>query len=344
MEYDMKRGFASDNNAGAHPAVLAALQDVNSGHMVGYGDDPITSKAVETIQSHFGAEAQVFFCYNGTGANILSLGALTRSYHSILCAETAHIQVDECGAPEKFTNCKVIPIPTQNGKLTPELLENHMHGFGFEHHSQPGIISITQTTELGTVYRPAEIQALADFAHEYCLKLHMDGARLSNAAAFLDLPLRALTTDCGVDVLSLGLTKNGGIFGEAVVFLNTSAPDDFKYFRKQAAQLHSKMRFISAQYNALLSNEVWLKNARHANSMAQLLYSEVAQLPGISITQPVESNGVFAIVPPHIIQPLMADFFFYMWDEHNHEVRWMTAFDTTEDDIHRFIARIKELL
>lgn len=340
----MKRGFASDNNAGAHPAVLAALQDANSGHMVGYGDDPITSEAIAIIKTYFGDTTDVFFCYNGTGANVLSLGALTRSYHSIICAQTAHIQVDECGAPEKFTSCKVIPVTTNNGKLTPALIKPQMHGFGFEHHSQPGIISITQTTELGTVYQPHEIRALADFAHQYGCKLHMDGARLSNAAAYLNLPLRAITTDCGVDVLSFGLTKNGGIFGEAVLFLQNHAPEDFRYFRKQAAQLHSKMRFISAQYNALLSNDLWLKNARHANEMAQLLSKEISAIPEITITQKVQSNGVFAIVPPHIIEPLMADFFFYMWDEQANEVRWMTAFDTTRDDIQRFVTRIKELL
>jgi len=340
----MKRGFASDNNAGAHPSVLTAIRKINSGHMIGYGDDPVTAEAIQLLKAAFGQQTEAFFCYNGTGANVLSLNAFTQSYHSIICAETAHINVDECGAPEKFTGCKVIAIPTQNGKITPKAIKPRLHGFGFEHHSQPGIITITQTTELGTVYRPQEIRELADFAHTYNMKLHMDGARLSNAAAFLDLPLQAITTDCGVDVLSFGLTKNGGIFGETVVFLNSQVPKDFKYFRKQSTQLHSKMRFISAQYCALLENDLWLKNAAHANEMAQILRNSLADIPGITITQPVESNGVFAIVPPHIIEPLMKDFFFYMWDEHRNEVRWMTSFDTTTKDIEDFVTRIKELL
>ena len=249
------RGFASDNNAGIHPALLEAIREANSGHVVAYGDDVYTRRAEITFREHFGQQAEVFFVLTGTGANVLSLASVTRSYHAIICAETAHIQVDECGAPEKFTGCKLISIPTPDGKLTVEKIAEHLHVFGIEHHVQPRVISISQPTEMGTVYTPAEIRALAELAQNSGLLLHMDGARLANAAVSLDLPFKAFTTDAGVDVLSFGGTKNGMLFGESVVFLNSAVAPDFKYLRKQSMQLASKMRFISAQFEAYLSTE-----------------------------------------------------------------------------------------
>ncbi len=340
----IKRGFASDNNAGAHPAVLQAMIEANAGHEIGYGDDYFTAQAVEVIKQHFGNEIEVFFVFTGTGANVLSLKNLTDSYHSIICAETSHINVDECGAPEKFTGCKLLPVETDNGKLTIEKIKKHLHGFGFEHHSQPKVISLTQASELGTVYTPSEIKILADYAHQNKLYLHMDGARLSNAAVSLGIGFKKFTADAGVDVLSFGLTKNGAINAEAVIFFDKELVKNFKYYRKQAMQLGSKMRFMAVQFAALLAGDIWKENAEHANKMAQLLASKISEIPEIKITQKVESNGVFAIVPPEIIPRLQAEFFFYMWDEHLSEVRWMTSFDTTEEDVEQFVELVKKLV
>lgn len=338
------RGFASDNNAGIHPEILAAMQAANTGHALAYGDDPYTQKAVEQFRAHFGEHVEVFLMFNGTGANTLGLKSITASYQAILCAETAHIYVDECGAPEKFTGCKLITIPTPNGKLTPDLVKPYLAGFGDQHHVQPKVISITQATEMGTVYRPEEIQAIADLAHHHGMWLHMDGARLCNAAAFLNLPLRALTSDVGVDLLSFGGTKNGMMLGEAVVFFHPEQAQTFRYVRKQGMQLASKMRFIAAQFLALLSNDLWLKNAQQANAMAQLLAEKLARIPEIELTQPVEANGVFARFPKAMIQPLQAQSFFYVWNQAQSEIRLMTSFDTTPDDIEAFIAHIEHVL
>src|SRR5216683_2141456 len=261
------RSFASDNNAGVHLEVLKAITAANQGHVVGYGDDPYTDSAVRQFKRHFGDDVEVFFVFNGTAANCLGLKALTNSYHAVICAEAAHIYVDECGAPEKFTGCKLIPISTRDGKLTVESVEHAYHGIGDQHHVQPRVISITQSTEVGTVYRPEEIQALARFAHDREMFLHMDGARISNAAASLGQTLRQATRDLGVDALSFGGTKNGLMGAEAVVFFDKKLSRNFHYLRKQGMQLASKMRFISAQLDTLLSNDLWLKNARHANRM-----------------------------------------------------------------------------
>jgi threonine aldolase len=338
------RGFASDNNSPVHPQILQAMEAVNEGHTIGYGDDKYTEEAIRKIKKEFGSTCQAFFVFNGTAANVLALKAITHSYHSILCGDTSHIHQDECGAAEKFTGCKTLYVPTQKGKVTIEELSKHLYGFGFEHHSQPRVVSITQTTEMGTVYTPQEIKEIADFAHENNLYLHMDGARLFNAAASLDLPLRAITSDCGVDVLSFGGTKNGAMFGEAIVFFKPELAENFKYYRKQGMQLGSKMRYISAQFDAFLTDELWRKNAEHANKMAQLLYEKVAKYPQIQVTQKVEANGVFAIVPPAIIPDLQKAYFFYMWDENTSEVRWMTSFDTQPEDIDNFVEILKELL
>ena len=340
----MKRGFASDNNSGIHPEILNAIGAANEGHAVGYGGDELTEKARKRFRQEFGDQTEVFFVFNGTGANVLGLSTLTHSFQSIICADTAHIQTDECGAPEKFTGCKLLPVENHNGKITPEGIRPHLHDFGFEHHSQPKIISISQATEFGTVYTPEEIKAITSLAHEFGLFVHMDGARIANAAVALDLPFRAFTVDAGIDVLSFGGTKNGMMMGEAVLFFNPELIENTKYLRKQSMQLYSKMRFVSAQFLAYFGNDLWKRNASHSNRMAQLLEQEVKKIPAIQITRKVEANGVFAIVPREIIPQLQEKYFFYMWDEHRSEVRWMTSFDTTEEDIYQFTALIKSLV
>ncbi len=340
----MKKGFASDNNSGVHSTILKAMEAANTGHVVGYGDDPFTQKAVKVFKDKFGKNTEVFFVFNGTGANVLSLSTVTQSFHSVICAETAHIQEDECGAPEKFTGCKLLPVEPVNGKLTPETIQHHLTGFDFEHHSQPRVISISQVTEMGTVYQPKEIKALANLAHANSMLLHMDGARIANAAISLNMDFREFTVDCGVDILSFGGTKNGMMMGEAVLFFNPKLTNNTKYIRKQSMQLYSKMRFVGAQFLAYFENDLWKETATHANKMAKLLESEVVKIPEIKITHSVNANGIFAIVPREIIEPLQERFFFYIWDDTKPEVRWMTSFDTTEEEIFEFAAMIKELL
>src|SRR5215468_6290680 len=338
------RSFASDNNAGIHPEILKAIAMVNQGHVVGYGADPYTAIMVNTFREHFGADAEIFPVFNGTGANCLSLEALTRSYHAVICAQSAHIYTDECGAPEKFTGCKLIPVPTPDGKLTVELIRHAYHGIGDEHHVQPKVISITQATEMGTVYRAEEVRAIANFAREHELYLHMDGARIANAAASVGQTLRQATRDLGVDVLSFGGTKNGIMGGEAVVFFRTDLAQDFLFRRKQSMQLASKMRFISAQLGALLTNDLWLTNAQHSNRMAKLLESEVRRIPEVKIVYHVEANGVFATVPREAIAKIRDRYFFYVWNEEESVVRWMCSFDTTEEDVHHFAEFVGEVI
>lgn len=340
----MKKGFASDNNSGVHPNIFKAMQAANTGHVVGYGDDPYTQNAIGIFKERFGNETEVFFVFNGTGANVLSLSTVTQSFNSVICAETAHIQEDECGAPEKFTGCKLIPVEPINGKVTPEAVLPHLKGFDFEHHSQPKVISISQVTEMGTIYQPGEIKALAELAHKHNMFLHMDGARIANAAVALNLDFKEFTVNCGVDILSFGGTKNGMMMGEAVLFFNPKLTAQTKYIRKQSMQLYSKMRFVGAQFLAYFENDLWKETATHANNMAKLLESEVSKIPEIKITQEVVANGIFTLVPPQIIKPLQDKFFFYVWDEINSEVRWMTSFDTTEEEIFSFVNLIKELL
>jgi threonine aldolase len=336
------RSFASDNNASIHPEILKAISNANQGHVVGYGDDPYTNSAVRKFQQHFGPDIDVFIVFNGTAANTLSLKALAESYHAVICAEEAHIYTDECGAPEKFTGCKLIPIPTTEGKLTVETVRRVYHGIGDEHHVQPRVISITQATETGTVYKPNEIQALARFAHERQMFLHMDGARIANAAASLRQSLRQATRDLGVDVLSFGGTKNGAMGAEAVVFFDRKLSEDFKYRRKQGMQLASKMRFISAQLDALLSNDLWLANAQHSNRMAKVLEKEVRKIPGLKIVYKVDANGVFVKIPRPAIAKLRKRYFFYVWNEEQSVVRWMCSFDTTEKDVREFTRFVAE--
>jgi len=330
------RSFASDNNATVHPEILRAISAANRGHAVGYGDDSYTDSAVRRCKEHFGADTEVFFVFNGTAANCLSLKALTESHHAVICTEAAHIYTDECGAPERFTGCKLIPVGTTDGKLSLEAARGAYRGIGDQHHVQPRVISITQATETGTVYKPSEIKALARFAHEREMFLHVDGARIANAAASLGQTLRQTTRDLGVDVLSFGGTKNGAMGAEAVVFFDRKLAHDFLYRRKQGMQLASKMRFVSVQFEALLTNDLWLRNARHANRMARLLEKEIRKIPQVRIVYPVEANGVFVKIPRRAIARLQKRYFFYVWNEEQSVVRWMCSFDTTEDDVKQF--------
>jgi threonine aldolase len=341
---NVQRGFASDNNAGVHPEILKELISINKGHTIGYGSDIYTEQAKKLFKEHLGNDTEVFFVFNGTAANVLGLSSVVRSWNSVITAFSAHLEQDECGAPEKFAGCKVLTVDTPDGKINVNMLEKHMHGFDFEHHSQPRIISITQATELGTVYSAGEISKISDFAHNNGMLLHMDGARIANAAVSLDLPFRSFTTDSGVDVLSFGGTKNGMMFGEAVCFLKPGLSNDFKYVRKQGMQLASKMRFISAQYIAYFKNDLWRRCAEHSNLMARLLYEKVRDIDGIRITQPVQSNGVFVIIPLHVAENLSKHYFFYPWNEKTSEYRWMTSWDTTEEDLENFVEILKKEL
>ncbi len=339
-----ERGFASDNNAGVHPEILKEIESVNKGHAIAYGSDYYTEQAKQLFKGIFGNEAETFFVFNGTAANVLGLSSITRSWNSIMTAFTAHIEQDECGAPEKFTGCKVLTVDTPDGKITVDMLEKHLHGVGFEHHSQPRVISITQASEMGTVYNRGEIVKLAEFAHENGMFLHMDGARIANASVSLDLAFREFTTDSGVDVLSFGGTKNGMMYGEAIIFLKSGLSEDFKYIRKQGMQLSSKMRFIAAQYIAYFRNDLWKRCASHSNAMARLLAKEIESIGKINISQPVQSNGVFAVIPKDVAERVSGKYFFYPWNENISEYRLMTSWDTTEEDIYDFVSLLKEEL
>jgi len=336
-------GFASDNYAGIHPEVFAAMAAVNSGPLPAYGADPVTAEAVGLFREHFGSAAEVFFALNGTGANVLGLQSMLHPFESVICAESAHINVDECGAPERFLGSKLVLVPTEHGKLTPESVERVALGTGDQHHVQPRVISIAQSTELGTVYSVDEVRALADWAHERSMLLHVDGARLSNAAVSLGVGLGELTTAAGVDVLSYGGTKNGAMGAEAVVVLRPELAVFLPFIRKQGMQLASKMRFVSAQFVALLTDDLWQRNAAHSNAMAQRLLAGVSAVPGVTVVHPVQSNAVFAGVPAEVTAALQLDYPFYVWDESANLVRWMTSFDTTPEDVDAFVARLREL-
>ena len=338
------RSFASDNNAVVHAEALAAIQRANEGHVVGYGDDPYTESAVAKFRQHFGHDVAVFFVFNGTAANVLSLQAMTRPHHAVLCPELSHIYTDECGAPEKFTGCKLIPLQAPMGKLTVETVAHAYHGIGDQHHVQPRVISITQATEMGTVYTAAEIEALAGYAHEREMFLHVDGARIANAVAAQGLTLRKATRDLGVDVLSFGGTKNGLMGAEAVVFLRPDLAREFLYVRKQGMQLASKMRYIAVQMEALLTNDLWRRNAEQANRMARLLEQEVQKIPRVKIVYRVEANGVFAQIPRDAIREIQERYFFYVWSEEESVVRWMCSFDTTEEDVRKFAEFVGEVV
>ena len=315
------RGFGSDNNAGIHPDILKEIISSNTGHVTGYGTDVYTEQAINIFKEALGSSTETFFVFTGTAANVLGLSGIMRSWNSVITASTAHLEGDECGAPEKFIGCKVLVVDTPDGKITPDLIEKHIHGIDFEHHSQPNVISITQATEMGTVYTTAEISAIAGFAHSKGMLLHMDGARIANAAVALNLPFKAFTTDAGVDVLSFGGTKNGMMFGESICFLKPGLSKDFKYIRKQGMQLASKMRFISAQYIGYFRNDLWKRCASNSNAMAGMLADQLKLIPEVTVTQEVQSNGVFVIMPADIAEKMRSHYFFYPWDEKRSEWR-----------------------
>nr|WP_321520458.1 low specificity L-threonine aldolase [uncultured Macellibacteroides sp.] len=337
------RSFASDNNSGVHPLVMDAVIKANENHAVGYGDDPWTAAAVTKIKEIFGEKASPFFVFNGTGANSVALQAVTRSFNSILCAETAHINVDECGAPGRMTGCAIVTIPTPDGKLTPELIKPHLHNFGVCHHSQPKVVYISQVTELGTVYTIEEVKAIADLLHAHNMYLHMDGARLANACAFLNCSMKQVTVDAGVDVLSFGGTKNGMMMGEAVVAFSPDIAENLMYFRKQSAQLASKLRYLSAQFIPYLENNLWLENAMRANLAATKLADIMKQYPQICFTQKIESNALFFTIPTEALRKLQEEYFFYMWNEEQNEARLVTSWDTTGEDIAGFEESLKTI-
>ena len=340
----MKRGFGSDNHSGISPEIMEAIASANVDHALAYGDDEYCERAVQLLRQEFGTQAGVYFVFNGTGANVLNIDAMCRSHHAVVCAETAHINVDECGAPQRIVGCRLLTVPTPDGKLTPELVKTQLHGFGFEHHSQPRAISITQPTELGTLYSLDEIRALADLAHSHDMYLHMDGARLANAAVALGCTFRQMTTDLGVDCLSFGGTKNGMMIGESAIILNPALDVELKYRRKQMGQLSSKMRFMAAQFEAYLSTGVWRRNAEHSNRMAQLLCQSLREVPQAKVVYPVQANSVFVQLPNKVWNALLDDYFFYLWDEATDVVRWMCSFDTTEEDIHNLVQALKKRL
>jgi threonine aldolase len=337
------RNFASDNYATALPEALEAIAAANHGPAVSYGADEWTARLQDRVREHFGSDAAAFPVFNGTGANVTGLRAILKPWEGVICSENAHLNVDEGAAPEVLGGIKLLTIPTPDGKLTPELIERRLVRIGDEHASQPGVVSVTQSTELGTLYTPAELAAIGELAHAHGMLFHVDGSRLANAAASLDVPLRAIATDVGADVVSFGGTKVGLVLGEAVIVLCADLADPLRYLRKQSMQLASKMRFISAQLDVLLTGDLWRRAAGHANAMARRLAEAVEGVDGVTLTQAVQANGVFAILPEGAAERLQEDFHFYFWDEHTREVRWMCAWDTRAEDVDAFAAAVREL-
>jgi threonine aldolase len=338
------RSFASDNAAGVDPAVMDALVAANVDHALAYGSDPWTARATASFRELFGAPVEVCFVWGGTGANVVSLQSLVAPWDAVVCTASAHIAVDECGAPERFTGAKLLSVPAVDGKLRPEHVVESQVGRGDEHHSQATVVSITQSTECGTLYTPAEIAAIAEVAHGHGMKVHLDGARIANAVAALGCDVREMTIGAGVDVVSFGGTKNGMMYGEAVVFLDPALGVNARFIRKQATQLPSKMRFVAAQFEAQLAGGRWIANATHANAMAVRLAEAVRDIPGVELTREPVVNSVFARLPADAIGRLQARSFFWVWDDATSEVRWMTAFDTTDDDIAHFAAILRDEL
>lgn len=340
----MKRGFGSDNHSGISPEAIEAIQKANTEHALAYGDDEYTQNTEQLFREHFGEQAKAYLVFNGTGANILCIDAMCRSHHAVICADTAHINVDECGAPQRMVGSKLLTLATPDGKLTPDLVREQLHGFGFQHHAQPRAISVTQPTELGTLYTINELKALVATAHGHGLYFHIDGARLANAAVALGCTLGEMTTDIGVDCISFGGTKNGLMMAESAVMLNAALDADLPYRRKQMSQLCSKMRFLSVQFQAYLADGLWQRNAIHSNAMAQKLYHAVKDLEGVRVMYPVQANSVFVRLPREVWKELQRQYFFYEWDEENDVVRWMCSFDTTEADIDTFVEALKQVL
>jgi threonine aldolase len=335
--------FASDNASGIHPDILRAIERANHGYVTAYGNDAYTASACAALRREFGAGTEIYFTFGGTGANVVGIASLARSFEAVYCADCAHIWADECAAPQKFFGGKLVPVPSVNGKITPAAIAQHIGENRGVHHTVPRVIAITQPTEWGTLYRPEEIAALADFAHARNMYVHVDGARLSNAAAALDCSLGAITRDAGVDVVSFGGTKNGLMLGEAIVFLNAALATNAGYLRKQATQLASKMRFIAVQFEALLTDELWRRNALHANAMAARLGAGIERISGVELVCPVEINALFVKLEPPMIEPLLRKSMFYLWDERESIARWMTSFDTTPQDVDAFIALVSEV-
>ena len=333
------RGFASDNYAGVHPEILEALTRVNSGHQVAYGDDSITAELDERMATLFGRPVGIYPVFNGTGANVVALSSIMNQWEAVVCTSTAHIHMDEGGAPEKVAGIKLWTVADINGKLTPDLIRSAAHDFGFVHYAQPGAVSIAQSTEMGTVYTVEEVTAISECAHELGLRVHMDGARIANAAAALGVPVADFTINAGVDILSFGGTKNGMLMGEVIVVFTPDVVHGVEYFRKSYMQLNSKMRFASAQMIALLNEDLWLKSATHANEMAQKLKFAVEQIPGITIEVPTDANAVFARMPAEVIERLQSKWRFYTWDSPT-LARWMCAWDTQASDVDAFAADI----
>lgn len=337
------RSFASDNNSGVHPLIIDALCKANVDHAIGYGDDVWTEKAVQLLKQEFGEEASPFIVFNGTGANSVALQAISRSFNSIICAETAHVFVDECGAPARMTGATLIPVQTIDGKLTPDLLKPYLRHFGVCHHSQPKAVYISQATELGTIYTCEEVRALADLIHSHQMYLHMDGARLANACVALGCSMREVTVDSGVDILSFGGTKNGMMMGEAVIAFCPELVDSLAYIRKQSAQLSSKMRYLSCQFLPYLQDRLWYANAKHANNMALKLAEALKLYPAIKFTQKIESNQLFFTIPKIYLRRLQEEYFFYVWNESVNEARMVTSWDTAEEDIDGLIEYLKTI-
>jgi len=337
------KSFASDNYSGIHPEIFEAIQRANTQHQISYGDDIYTLEANRIFEKAFG-KVEVLYTFNGTGANVTCLKCCTLPFQAVVCSEYAHILADECGAPTQSIGCSLLPLKTADGKLTPELIMPLINRIGNVHNTQPKVISISQSTELGTVYSIAELKALCDFAHDHDMYVHLDGARISNAVASLGVSLKAATVDCGVDIMSFGGTKNGLMIGEAVLIFNEKLKANAPFFHKQTAQLFSKNRFIATQFTALLTNDLWLRMAKHSNKMAQLLVKKVSQLSEVQVTRSVDANAVFVIIPVHTIQPLRSQYPFYEWDAETHEQRWMCSFDTTEEEVNGFVEALKGLL
>ena len=338
------RTFSSDNSAGVHPRVLSALAEANEGHALAYGYDAVTRRADERFADLFGRQVDVYYVWSGTGANVMSLTTLLGPAQAVVCTEGSHINVDETGAPERIAGAKLIDLPTPDGKLRPDQLDAVAHAIGVEHHAQPGVVSITQSTELGTLYSPDELGVLCERAHALGMLVHMDGARIANAAVALGTHVRSFTVDVGVDVISFGGTKNGMMYGEAVVYLDAALARAAPYLRKQVTQLPSKMRFISAQFTALLTDDLWLRSAAQANAMAARLHERVHDIDGVELGAPPAVNSLFPRLPKDAIERLRAWSFFYDWDPAAQQVRWMTSFDTTEDDVERFAAGVRAAL
>jgi threonine aldolase len=336
--------FGSDNHSGVHPDIMKALIDVNKGYSIAYGEDGCTDSAIKKLKVVFGSDVVVFFVYNGTAANILGLKTVTNSFNSIICANSAHLNVHECCGPEKFIGCKLVTIPTKDGKLNPESIQPNLLGIGDVHMAQPKVISITQSTELGTTYTVDELKKLTRFAHNNNLLVHIDGARLCNAAVFLKKDLKEITKDVGVDILSFGGTKNGMMYGESVVFFDKKLTKDFIFYRKQGMQLTSKMRFISAQFNAFFENNLWKKNAQHANNMAQYLKKQIEKIPDVKVVQKVEANMVYTYIPKKYLQQLRKKYFFHVFDEDASVARLMCSFNTKKESIDELVNNLRKIL